>query len=480
MTPTKNKPLVIRDEIHGDMTFDSLLRQVIDHDCFQRLRYIKQLGLAEYVFPCANHTRFQHSLGASYLAGRYFHNMMKSWLTSPFRFEAHVAGTRLFAERTYDCVREVAEHTPSTEYWWQVVSLAGMLHDIGHGPWSHSFEQLELRQDFTKITARLTGALRNYFVEMEKKGERLWHEDISVLYIFHILTELETDGSIPDASRYVLPVAALVSKSLASGGFRQAVETELTKTLTEANIRGGVDFHQLLRPIISGPFDVDRIDYIQRDGRNCGVSIGGIEWRRIVSKVIPCLADHQSDNNQPKEVCLLSNVKNQHVLDDFIFSLFQMYAQVYMHPKIVGLEEIIKEVLEDRKRSSSEPVITFELHRSLSDEKFRDLLKREFNTPAIDEVLLRKPGHNFKVASYPDHAGVEAQLKASQYSLLDTQDRPMMKDSMGVFLFSSFRQEGQAANASNYFLKPWSEVSPIARHFESINYSPNIWVRREE
>ena len=97
--------------------------------------------------------------------------------------------------------------------------------------------------------------------------------------------------------------------------------------------------------MISGPFDVDRMDYIQRDGRNCGVSIGGIEWRRIVRKLIPCLAEHPGQNNKPRNVVLISNIKTQHVLDDFIFSLFQMYAQVYMHPKIVAIEETIRGAL---------------------------------------------------------------------------------------------------------------------------------------
>ena len=65
----RKKPLVIRDEIHGDMTFGETLKRVINHACFQRLRYIKQAGLAASVFPCATHIRFQHSLGAEFLAG---------------------------------------------------------------------------------------------------------------------------------------------------------------------------------------------------------------------------------------------------------------------------------------------------------------------------------------------------------------------------------------------------------------------------
>ena len=474
--PRKQKPLVIRDEIHGDMAFDAVLREVIDHENFQRLRYIKQLGLAEFVFPCANHTRFQHSLGAAYLAGQYFHSFLKSWLSLPFRFEVKAEGTLLFVENTYDCVRNVAEHGPSKEFWWQVVSLAGLLHDIGHGPWSHSFEQLELKQDFRALIERTTGVVRRYFEAVEGESGRFWHEDLSVLYIFHTLDDLQKQGRIPDASKYFLPVATLVNKAIGRGNRKAAFETELLEVLNKAGVRGGVDFQKLLRPIISGPFDVDRMDYIQRDGRNCGVSIGGIEWRRIVSKVIPCLAEHRTSRGDLEEVCLISNVKNQHVLDDFIFSLFQMYAQVYMHPKIVGLEEVIKHSLQQRKPVGEEPVIHFELHRSLSDEKFRTFLKEEFKVPGIDDILLRKPGYDFKVASYPNDAKVAKALKERGFRLLDIQNRPMMKDALGVFLFSIFR--GEEAEANSVFLKPWASVSPVARYFDSIQYSPDLWIQK--
>jgi HD superfamily phosphohydrolase len=96
-----------------------------------------------------------------------------------------------------------------------------------------------------------------------------------------------------------------------------------------------------------------------------------------VTKLIPCLAEHKGNGDQPEEVVLVSNMKNQHVLDDFIFSLFQMYAQVYLHPKIVGLEDIIRSLIKERTSSQSGMTITFDLHKSLTDEKFRDLLEVE-------------------------------------------------------------------------------------------------------
>lgn len=481
-SPEKNtvvsaKSLVIRDEIHGDMTFDPLVRQVIDHEYYQRLRYIKQLGLAEYVFPCATHTRFQHSLGAAYLASHYFESLVRSWTHSPFGVgDEEVEGTYFFPERTIQCVSEVANDPASFTFWKRVVVLAGLMHDVGHGPWSHTFEFLELEQDFGTEIERLTGSAAKYFKSKLAANKTLPHEDISVLYIHEIFNSLEKQGKIEGASRFFLPVAALVNRKLSAGKFSKEVEAELVESLKAHGIKGGAEMHRLLRPIISGPFDVDRIDYIQRDGRNTGVSIGGIEWRRILTKLVPCLAEHKSSRNEPSEVVLLSNLRNQHVLDDFIFSLFQMYAQVYMHPKIVGVEETVKRILAERTSVRKGVKIDFERHRTLSDEKFRYLLKYELGMPEVDDILLRKPGSTFEVASVAEDKTIEGNLKKAGYELINILDRPMMKDSMGVFLFGSVKELSLAVKGE-YFVRPWGAVSPIARQFYSINYAPRIWIK---
>lgn len=469
----KNKPLVLRDEIHGDISFDRVLRCVVDHPYFQRLRYIKQLGLAEYVFPCATHTRFQHSLGAAYLAMQYFESVVLSWVRSPFPFQGKSESTQFLSEKTYQTCRSVWEERASYEFWSQVVGMSGMLHDVGHGPWSHSFENLELPQDFESVIKNLSGSVRAYFDGLRGAGKKLKHEDISVLYISEIFREMR--GTIPDAERYFLPVAAMVNRKMVS----PAVENELADHLLGRKLRGGVEMHRLLRPLISGPFDVDRIDYIQRDGRNCGVSIGGIEWRRIMAKLTPCLAEHQNDRGEPPEVILISHMKNQHVLDDFVFSLFQMYAQVYMHPKIVGLEEEIRRLLAERVPSKAKFTVTFDTHRSLSDESFRQMLSRELGVPEINETLMRKNGFQFKIAFLPDGAVPEAELSRRRYSPIDPQDRPMLKDSVGLFLYNTLESPLASATPEDLLILPWNKVSPVAQHFRGINYSPRIWIRRE-
>lgn len=302
MSSVSVKPLVIRDEIHGDITLEGVARAAVDHPVFQRLRYIKQLGLAEYVFPCATHTRFQHCLGAAFLARQYFESLVETLPDWDFASAGAVEGTEFRVEETRACAREVAEHLPSREFWADVATLSGMLHDVGHGPWSHTFEYLDLPQNFDDPIALLSGHLKKYFLKRKADKKRIWHEDVSVLYLVRILRDLHESGDIPNALEYALPVSLLVNKRMLSGDLRLDAEKQLEEELFQKGIRGGMRMLRLLSPLVSGPFDVDRADYIQRDGRNCGVSLGGIEWRRIVRKVMPCLARHENDRGDRKSV----------------------------------------------------------------------------------------------------------------------------------------------------------------------------------
>lgn len=470
---TLRKPTVIRDEIHGDITFDGLVEKAIDHECVQRLRFIKQLGLADFIFPCATHTRFQHSLGAAWLAGHYFDSLTRAWSDSPLKVDGQCGGTRFLEDRTRKCVEAVQGHPPSRELWRQVIRLGGLLHDVGHGPLSHTFENLDIQQDFSDVIGRLGGVLRKYFDSLLSSGQRLYHEDISLLYVFHLFHDLAARGAVEAPDLYTLAVAGLIHRKLVTGELATEFEKELERALAAKGMKGGTDFHRLLRPIISGPFDVDRMDYIQRDGRNCGVSIGMIEWRRIVTKLVPCLAEHPSLGQEPRDVVLVSSLKNQHVLDDFIFSLFQMYTQVYLHPKIVGVEEVIKDQLTMTRERQKGYRITFAEHVRLTDERLKDLFVREFGMSGVEKVLTRQQGTHFDVGSYPPELRLETQLLQAGYRRIEHLDRPMMKDSVGVFLYARLASHGR----ESIHMTPWVSVSPVAKYFLSVNYSPYFWIR---
>ncbi|HEX6891254.1 MAG TPA: HD domain-containing protein, partial [Chryseolinea sp.] len=104
------KKKIINDPVYGFITVNNeLIYEIISHPHFQRLRHIKQLGLTDFVYPGALHTRFQHALGAMYLMGKVL-----------------------------DTLRLKGVEVSENEY--EASQVAILLHDIGHGPFSHTLE----------------------------------------------------------------------------------------------------------------------------------------------------------------------------------------------------------------------------------------------------------------------------------------------------------------------------------------------------
>ena len=180
----------IKDSVHDHIEIGGVAADLLDTPPVQRLRRIKQLGTVHLVYPSANHTRFEHSLGVSHLADRALEHV-------------EVAGTR--AER---------------------VRAAAMLHDIGHGPFSHNVED---------VIHRRTGK---------------YHDDVEGLVTTGRVAEiLESHGLDPKA------IAALV--------------------------RGEGELAQL----VAGELDVDRMDYLVRDAHHTGVPYGTIDHGRLVREL---------------------------------------------------------------------------------------------------------------------------------------------------------------------------------------------------
>jgi len=193
---TINKIKTINDPVYGFITIPSeLVYDIMDHPWFQRLRRIKQLGLTNYVYPSAHHTRFQHALGAMHLM-RQAIGVLRS------------KGIQIEPEEA------------------EGLSIAILLHDIGHGPFSHTLEQSIV------------------------KG--LSHEDISDMFI-EVLNR-QFDGKL----------------ELARKIFRGKYEKKF--------------LHQL----VSSQLDMDRLDYLSRDSFFTGVAEGTINTDRIINMLMVC------------------------------------------------------------------------------------------------------------------------------------------------------------------------------------------------
>ncbi|MFN6088768.1 MAG: HD domain-containing protein [Cyclobacteriaceae bacterium] len=185
-----NKKKIINDPVYGFISIRSeLIYDIIQHPYFQRLRYIKQLGLSNLVYPGAQHTRFHHALGAMHLMGRALGTLR-------------------------------AKGVEVSEQELEAAQIAILLHDIGHGPLSHTLEQTLL--------------------------EGVPHESLS--YLFMKSLNQQFNGQLELALQF----------------FRNSYPRKF--------------FHQL----ISGQLDIDRLDYLKRDSFFTGVMEGTIGIDRII------------------------------------------------------------------------------------------------------------------------------------------------------------------------------------------------------
>lgn len=115
MSKNTQKILKINDPIHGFVIFPNFIRKIVDSKEIQRLMRIRQLSGTNHVFPGANHTRFEHSLGVAALAQRLLNNLVT------------YHGVDLSSDDINNCV------------------IAALCHDVGHGPFSHNFESILLK-----------------------------------------------------------------------------------------------------------------------------------------------------------------------------------------------------------------------------------------------------------------------------------------------------------------------------------------------
>ncbi|MCL4117405.1 UNVERIFIED_CONTAM: hypothetical protein GTU68_066153, partial [Idotea baltica] len=110
------------DSVYGFISLPKLVWEFIDTPHFQRLRHIKQLGCLSWVFPGAMHSRFEHSLGTGYLAQKYITTIIEK----------------------QDGIVSISDEAIFT------VTLAGVLHDIGHGPYSHLFDSQVVKYIYSR------------------------------------------------------------------------------------------------------------------------------------------------------------------------------------------------------------------------------------------------------------------------------------------------------------------------------------------
>ena len=291
--------MIIRDPLWNNIRVDAATQRLVDTPVFQRLRYVRQLGLAYLVYPGATHSRFEHALGAYHLAGRTL---------------------ALLAER--------GELRDGAADECAVVRAAALLHDIGHYPFSHALEEL---------------------------GEELIPADHEQL-----------------AERFLL-----------SDGIRDALEELAPDAPARIGemIRGASG--SPLQGLVSGSLDLDKIEYLRRDARFCGVPYGEVDVDRLLH-AITLLPDPETGR---AEVGI--HEKGLSALESLLFSKYQMFRNVYWHHAVRAATVLYKRLVQDALRGG---VISAEELVGQSDERLLTILElraEERDDPAARRVAER-------------------------------------------------------------------------------------------
>ncbi|KAJ0113108.1 hypothetical protein Patl1_02729 [Pistacia atlantica] len=282
----------VHDNVHGNIYLDPLALKFIDTEQFQRkvdcsflfaylfnvmllialnyfshyrLRDLKQLGMTHMVYPGAMHSRFEHSLGVYCLAGESVQQFKK--------YQGLELGIDAFDIQT--------------------VKLAGLLHDVGHGPFSHLFER--------------------EFLPCVHSGSKWSHEQMSLKMVDYIVDEHHIDVD----SGMIKKVKEMI---VASSEFALPKGTREKRFLYDivANGRNGID--------------VDKFDYIVRDCRACGVGCN-FEFQRLM-ETMRVVDD---------EICY--RAKDYLTVHKLFYTRADLYRTVYTHPKVKAIELMIVDAL---------------------------------------------------------------------------------------------------------------------------------------
>ncbi len=299
----------IRDPLYGFIGTSEIERKVIDSDAFRRLLNIKQLSHEYVAYPSATHTRFEHSLGVMHLAGKVC--------------------DKLKLEKDYN-MKELKEFK-------EITRLAALLHDIGHGPYSHLFET---------------------FLE-NVNGKKISHEWISRLFI-------SKDSQLQEI---------LENKA---GKILQTLSGKMVNEWDEKR-------SNLANKIISGSLDVDRMDYLQRDSYHLGVTYGIFDLARILHTIT------YTKGYEEYDICIQD--KGKDAIENYRLGRYFMHAQVYQHHARLSADQMFLRALDIAKEDDGLPVKKLVVDTTSFDknDEFLEYYRSLNDETIYNEIITRKP-----------------------------------------------------------------------------------------
>lgn len=268
----------IRDLVHGTILFTREEQAIIDTPYFQRLRHIRQNDVAFYVYPSINTTRFEHALGTCRVAGMMAENLTRSPKWEMFLKE--------FSEQT---------GIGTNDDFVQLVRMYALLHDIGHFPLSHLFEQAV--QDWANaplfVVQEWTGV----------EGYAKLHEALGAVIVQHVAPVIQNPFRDP-----------------------------LIRLMSEKTIQFGDPLH-VVKSLIDAEIDADRIDFVQRDGLLAGGEYGHYDIRRLCDSVFL-----EQDSNG---WVVAYSEKALTAMEALLWERYRIHTWVQFHHHIVAMKMLV-------------------------------------------------------------------------------------------------------------------------------------------
>jgi deoxynucleoside triphosphate triphosphohydrolase SAMHD1 len=276
----------ISDKVHGFIRISNLACRIVDSPQFQRLRYLHQLGTCHYVFPNATHKRFEHSLGTYHLAGRILESIIKnSNIKEINRCMAEVAELK-----EYYAGREISNYLDP--FVCELIKIAALCHDIGHGPFSHVFDDIFLPS--------IRGEREFNIAEL--------HEHRSIEILKHIikkdseLSKIITDNCVKFIGNLINP------KDEHTGFVYQIVSNSLNN------------------------IDVDKYDYMTRDTLTLALQFKFefnilIDNATVINNII-CF---------PEKIC--------YEVAALFGTRYRLHKQIYCHKTVVSIQYMVRDIM---------------------------------------------------------------------------------------------------------------------------------------
>jgi HD superfamily phosphohydrolase len=395
---------IIHDTVHGSIKFEGVFLDLLNAIELQRLHDIKQLGLANLVFPGANHTRLEHSIG------------------------------------TYHVVNKIANSLKLNDEEKNLVASAGLLHDVGHAPYSHTLEYVlydKLGIEHTEVT-----------------------KDI-IMGNFDILSPIEKDlflnkKNIPQILEEhgirAKEIADLVTKEIKG----MATIEQFTAEKRE------LENKNYLNQLIHGVVDADQMDYLLRDAHYTGVAHGIIDIERLIQTM-------EIFNGN-----LVVHKRGVTAIEGLLVARGLMYSSVYFHKTVriaelmltKAVEPLNKDDIENVHRMTDSELITKLMQMDGFQREIATMLKyRQLFKNAYSLDVNRMDEEKLKIitelSDYKKRKAKEEEISRKlnipvEYVIVDVPEKELLLSEPRI-------NKTEVLILDNQRLKPLSKYSPLAR-----------------